>query len=183
MTDRFIQQVAVHYKPGTLGNILPMLKEELKKAAPERPFYYTTIEDLIISIYSSEKNLSKIVSIFALFTMLIAGFGLFGLTLFVTKTQTKEIGIKKAFGSSEKSIVYSYLFKNFILALVAAVLSIPATVYFMTNWLRNYAYKVPINWWIFAISFVVATIVVLLTVSIHSYKASLINPVKALRYE
>jgi putative ABC transport system permease protein len=183
MTDQFIEQVAVHYKPGTLGNILPMLKAEWKKAAPERPFSYLTIEDLIKSIYSSEKNLSNIVSIFALFTMLIAGVGLFGLTLFVIKTQTKEIGIKKVFGSSEKSIVISFLLRNFMFALTAAALSVPATLYFMTNWLKNYSYKVPINWWIFAISFIVATIVVLMTVSIHSYKASQINPVKALRYE
>jgi len=183
MTDQFIQQVAVHYKPGTLGNILPMLKAEWKKAAPERPFDYMTIEDLIKSIYSSEKNLSNIVSIFALFTMLIAGVGLFGLTLFVIKTQTKEIGIKKVFGSSEKSIVISSLFRNLILALLATALSVPVTLYFMINWLKNYSYKVPISWWIFVISFVAATIVVLMTVSINSYKASRINPVKALKYE
>jgi len=67
--------------------------------------------------------------------------------------------------------------------LIAAALSIPATLYFMTNWLKNYSYKVPVNWWIFALSFIVATIVVLLTVFFHSYKASRINPVKALRYE
>ena len=183
MTDRYIQQVAIHYKSGTLANILPMLKAEWKKAAPERPFYYTTIEDLIKSIYSSEKNLSNIVSIFALFTMLIAGVGLFGLTLFVIKTQTKEIGIKKVFGSSARSIIISYLLRNFILALIAASLSVPATLFFMTNWLKNYSYKTPIDWWIFAISFMVAAIVVLLTVSIYAYKASRTNPVKALRYE
>jgi putative ABC transport system permease protein len=183
LTDRFIEQVVVHYKPGTFGNILPMLKAEWKKAAPERPFYYTTIEDLIKSIYSSEKNLSNIISIFALFTMLIAGVGLFGLTLFVIKTQTKEIGIKKVFGSSENSIVISYLLRNFTIALLAAALSVPVTLYFMINWLKNYSYKVPINLWIFAVSFIVATIVVLMTVSIHSYKASRINPIKALKYE
>ena len=183
MTDRYIEQVAVHYKPGTLDNILPMLRAEWKKAAPERPFSYTTIEDLIKNIYSSEKNLSKIVSIFALFTMLIAGVGLFGLTLFVVKTQMKEIGIKKVFGSSEKSIIYSYLFRNFILTLMAAALSVPVTLYLMINWLKNYAYKAPIDWWVFAISFIIATAVVLLTVFFHSYKASRLNPVNALRYE
>ena len=183
MTDRYIEQVAVHYKTGTLGNILPMLKAEWKKAAPERPFNYTTIEDLIKSIYSSEKNLSKIISIFALFTMLIAGVGLFGLTLFVIKTQTKEIGIKKVFGSSENSIVISYLLRNFMIALLAAALSVPVTLYFMIDWLKNYSYKVPINLWIFAMSFIVSAIVVLMTVSIHAYRASRINPVKALKYE
>ncbi len=99
MTDKYIQQVAVHYKPETLASILPMLESEWKKAAPDRPFRFETIEDMIKDIYSTERNLSTIVSIFALFTLLIAALGLFGLTLFVARSRIKEIGIKKAFGS------------------------------------------------------------------------------------
>ncbi len=183
MTDKYIQQVAVHYKPETLTSILPMLEAEWKKAAPDRPFRFTTIEDMIKNIYSSERNLSTIVSIFALFTLLIAALGLFGLTLFVARSRIKEIGIKKAFGSSEQSIVYSFLRSNLIMVLVATLLSVPVTIYVMTNWLNNFAFKTGINWWVFVISFLVAAVVVLLTVFIHSYKASRINPVKALRYE
>ncbi|MCX6255885.1 MAG: ABC transporter permease [Bacteroidia bacterium] len=183
MTDKYIQQVAVHYKPGTLNNILPMLEAEWKKASPDRPFLFTTIEEIIKNIYSSEKNLTTIVSIFALFTLLIAAFGLFGLTLFVARSRIKEIGIKKAFGSSEQSIVYSFLKNNLILVLVAALLSVPVTLHFMTKWLNNFAYKAHINWWVFVISFAVAAVVVLFTVYIHSYKASRINPVDALRQE
>jgi putative ABC transport system permease protein len=183
MTDKYIQQVAVHYKPETLASILPMLESEWKKAAPDRPFRFETIEDMIKDIYSTEKNLGTIVSIFALFTLLIAALGLFGLTLFVARSRIKEIGIKKAFGSSEQSIVYSFLRSNLILVLVAALLSVPVTLYVMTKWLNNFAFKASIGWWVFVISFLVAAVVVLLTVFIHSYKASRINPVKALRYE
>jgi len=183
MTDRYIQEVAVHYKPGTLENILPGLEAEWKKAAPDRPFRFTTIEDIIKNIYSSEKNLSTIVSIFALFTLLIAAFGLFGLTLFVARSRTKEIGIRKAFGSSPKSIILSFLFNNLILVFTAASLSVPVTIYLMTKWLNNFAYKTTINWWVFFIAFVAAAAVVLLTILVHSYKASRINPVQALRYE
>jgi len=183
MTDKYIQQVAVHYKPGTLSSILPMLEAEWKKAAPDRPFRYTTIEEIIKDIYSSERNLSTIVSIFALFTLLIAAFGLFGLTLFVSRSRMKEIGIRKVFGSSENSIVFSLLGNNLILVLVAAMLSVPVTLHFMTKWLNNFAFKTTIDWWIFFISFAVAAVVVLLTVFFHSYKASRINPVRALRYE
>jgi putative ABC transport system permease protein len=183
MTDKYIQQVAVHYKPETLASILPMLESEWKKAAPDRPFRFETIEDMIKDIYSTEKNLGTIVSIFALFTLLIAALGLFGLTLFVARSRIKEIGIKKAFGSSEQSIVYSFLKSNLILVLVAALLSVPVTLYVMTKWLNNFAFKASIGWWVFVISFLVAAVVVLLTVFIHSYKASRINPVKALRYE
>jgi putative ABC transport system permease protein len=183
MTDKYIQQVAVHYKPGTLPGILPMLEAEWKKAAPDRPFQYRTIEETIKNIYSSERNLSTIVSIFALFTLLIAAFGLFGLTLFVSRSRMKEIGIKKVFGSSEKSIILSFLLNNLILVFLAALISVPVTLYFMTKWLNNFAFRTKINWWIFILSFVVASVVVLLTVFFHSYKASRINPVRALRYE
>ena len=183
MTDRYIMQVAIHYKPGTLESILPMLEAEWKKAAPDRPFRFTTIEDIIKNIYSSERNLSTIISIFALFTLLIAAFGLFGLTLFVARSRTREIGIRKTFGSSEQSIIYSFLRNNLILVIVAALLSVPVTLYFMTKWLNNFAFKVTISSWVFVISFTLAVLIVLVTVYFHSYKASRINPVKALRYE
>ncbi len=183
MTDEYIQQVAVHYKPGTMFSILPMLETEWKKAAPDRPFRYTTIEDMIKDIYSSERNLSTIVSIFALFTLLIAAFGLFGLTLYVARSKTKEIGIRKAFGSSEQSIINSFLKSNLLLVLAASLVSVPVTLYFIRKWLNNFAFKTNIEWWIFVISLMVAAIVVLLTIYFHSYKASRINPADALRHE
>jgi putative ABC transport system permease protein len=183
MTYRYIEQVAIRYKPGSLKSLLPILEKEWKKAAPERPFKYSTIEEVIESLYSSEKNLSTIVSIFALFTLLIAAFGLFGLTLFTARSRTKEIGIKKVLGSSEKAIVYSFLKGNFTMVLIASLISIPITFYFMTDWLKGFSYHATISWWVFAAAFAVALIVVLATVLIHSYRASRINPVEALRYE
>ena len=183
MTDRYIRQVAVNYKPVTIKLILPMLEAEWKKAVPDRPFQYTTIEDLNKDLYSSEKNLSTIIFIFSIFTLFIASLGLFGLTLFVARSRIKEIGIRKVYGSTEKSIVYSFLLNNLILVIAAALISIPVTLHFMTKWLNHFAFKTSINWWIFMISFTIASIVVLLTVFVQSYKASHINPVEALRYE
>jgi putative ABC transport system permease protein len=183
MTDRYINQVAVHYKNGTLNTILPMLEAEWKKVAPDRSFQFSTIEELIKNLYSSERNLNTIVSIFSLFTLLIAALGLFGLTLFVARSRIKEIGIRKAYGSTERAIVYSFLLNNLILLIVAALLSIPVTLYFMSEWLKNFAFRTTISWWVFAGSFGVASVVVLLTVFVHSYKASRTNPAEALRHE
>ncbi len=183
LTDRYIMQIAIYYNPGTLNSLLPMLKEEWKKVAPDRPFSYTTIEEVIKDVYSSERNLTTIISIFAFFTFLIAVIGLFGLTLFVARSKTKEIGIKKILGSTEKSIIYSFLLENFILVSLASLISIPITYYLMTKWLNNFAYKISISWWVFSIAFTIAAIMVLLTVFINAYKASHINPVKALMYE
>ena len=183
MTDKYINQVAISYVPGSLDNLLPVIEAEWKKVAPDRTFQYQTIENLIEHIYSSEKNLSIIISIFALFSLIIAAFGLFGLTLFIAKTRTKEIGVKKVLGSSESNIIYSFLRENFIMVFTAAILAIPVTYYFMNKWLNNFSYKVSINLWVFVIAFVIAIIVVSATVLFHSYRASQINPVDALKYE
>ncbi|QGY44621.1 FtsX-like permease family protein [Maribellus comscasis] len=183
MTDKYIQQVAINYVPGTLENLLPTLESKWKEMAPDRTFQYQTIEDLIENIYSSEKNLSIIISIFAIFSLFIAAFGLFGLTLFIARTRTKEIGIKKVLGSGEKTIVYSFLKENFFMVLIATLLAIPVTFYFMNRWLSNFSYKVSINFWFFVVAFIIASIVVLFTVLFHSYRASRINPVEALKYE
>ncbi len=101
----------------------------------------------------------------------------------MARSRTHEIGIKKVFGSSEKAIVFSFLRSNFFMVLIAELLSIPVTFYFIEKWLNNYPYRVSIGWWVFVIAFLIATFVVLLTVSIHSIRASRINPVEALRYE
>jgi putative ABC transport system permease protein len=183
MTNRYIEQVAIRYKPGSLQVILPFLEKEWKKAAPDRPFRYSTIEEVIESLYSSEKNLSTIVTLFALFTLLISSFGLFGLTLFIARSRTKEIGIKKVFGSSGKTIIYSFLKGNLLIVFIASLLSVPITIYFMTRWLDTFSYHTTISWWVFVAAFGVAATVVFSTVLIHSFKASRINPVEALRYE
>ena len=183
LTDQNIEQIAVHYKPGSLNSLLPMFEAEWKKAAPDKPFRFSKLEDVIRNIYSGQRNLITVVSVFALLIVLIASSGLFGLTLFLANSRKKEIGIKKAFGSSGQSIIYSFLIQNLILVLIAAVISVPVTLYFMLKWLNNFAFKADINLWVFVISFSIAAVVVILTVFIHSYKASHINPVEALKYE
>ncbi len=183
MSDKYIHQIAVHYRPGTLNTVLPELDSQWQKIVPGKPFSYTLIEDVFKEIYSSEKDLTGIVSVASLFILLIAAFGLFGLTLFIVSTRTKTIGIKKVFGSTERSIVCSFLKENFRLVLFAAIISVPATFYFMDKWLNNYSFRTGIRWWVFVVTFILASAVVLVTTFIHAYRASLINPAQALKYE
>lgn len=183
MTDKYLNYILVHYRPGSLEDLVPKLEAEWQKVEPDRPFSSITIEELFEEAYASEKNLGTILSIAALFSLLIAAFGLFGLTLFVVRSRIHEIGIKKVFGSSEQSIVYTLLRNNFIMVVLAELLSIPITIFLIGKWLNNFPYRVGIGWWVFVVAFLIALIVVLLTVSIQSFKASRINPVDALRYE
>ena len=183
LTDKYLDYILIRYREGSLAELRPKLEAEWKKIEPDRPFSSVTIEELLEETYAAEKNLGTILSIAALFTLLIAALGLFGLTLFVSRSRTHEIGIKKVFGSSERGIAYSFLRSNFILVLIAELLSVPISIYFIEKWLNNFPYRVDIGWWVFLVAFLFASIVVLLTVSIHSIKASRINPADALRYE
>jgi putative ABC transport system permease protein len=183
-TDKYILQVAVRYKTGTLSTILPELQTEWKKFAPNnRPFTYLTIEDLIKSLYSSEKNLIILVTIFSLLTILIAASGLFGLTLFIARARTKEIGLKKVFGCSERKIIYAFSWNNLILTITAVLLSTPVTIYFMTRWLSNFSYKIDISSWVLVAAFIISLFIVQITAFVYLHRVSRINPVNALKYE
>ncbi|WP_346861229.1 FtsX-like permease family protein [uncultured Draconibacterium sp.] len=181
--DNYVEQVEIRYEAGTLGTLLPLLKKEWEKVAEDKPFDYKTITEYNSELYTAEKDLNTVISFFALFTLFIAAIGLFGVTLFIMKSQTKEIGIKRVFGSSEKGIAFSFVKENFIMVVIATILSVPITLVIMNRWLSEFAFKTNISWWVFAITFILATLVVLTTVLFHSYRASQINPVEALRYE
>ena len=119
MTDRYLHNILVRFRPGALAELEPKLKEEWEKIEQDLSFNFKTIEELFEDSYAAEKNLGTIISIAALFTLLIAAFGLFGLTLFVARSRTHEIGIRKVYGSSEASIVFSFLRVNFLMVVIA----------------------------------------------------------------
>jgi len=105
------------------------------------------------------------------------------LAAFTAERRTKEIGIRKALGSSVSGIVF-LLSKEFTKwVLIANIIAWPVAYYFMNNWLKDFAYRINMNFWIFIISGVLALLIALLTVSIHAVRAATANPVKSLRYE
>ena len=183
LTDEYLGQIIVNYKSGSLDKLTPVIKQLWSKVNQEKPFRYLTVEQYIRELYSEEEKMSIIISVITLFAMLIASSGLFGLTLFIAKSRTKEISLRKVFGSSGTSIIYSFLKINFFYILISSVISIPITILVMSDWLNNYSFKIEIKWWFFVIAFSISVIIVLLTVFIHSYKASRINPIDVLRYE
>ncbi|RYZ31855.1 MAG: FtsX-like permease family protein, partial [Sphingobacteriales bacterium] len=113
----------------------------------------------------------------------IACLGLFGLATFTAEQRTKEIGVRKVLGASVASIV-TLLSKDFLkLVCIAILIASPLAWYGMNRWLQDFAYKIDLEWWVFALAGLLAIGIALLTVSFQSIKAALMNPVKSLRSE
>ena len=147
------------------------------------PFDYSFLDKDFDSLYMNERKTMQLFTIFSALAIFIACLGLFGLVSFNTEQKTKEIGIRKILGASVSGIII-LLIKEFIKwVLIANVLAFPFAYYFMNNWLKDFAYRITINVWIFAIAGVAALIIAIITVSYQAIKAATSNPTKALRYE
>jgi len=97
--------------------------------------------------------------------------------------RTKEIGIRKVLGASVSGIVSLLSFECIKLVLLALMIASPVAYYFMYVWLQNFAYRINISWWVFAVAGLSAVLIALLTISYQTIRAALANPVKSLRAE
>ncbi len=159
------------------------VKYLFEKYQSEKPFNYYFLDDLFNNAFYTEIRLSKIFSISTAFAIFIACMGLYGLVAFAAETRTKEIGIRKVLGASVSNIV-SLLSKDFVkLILISFVIAFPIAWWAMNKWLEAFAYRIDIEWNIFAIAGVFTLLIALLTVSYQAIKAAVANPVKSLRTE
>ena len=150
---------------------------------PETPFDYTFLDEKFGQLYQSEQHQGIMFTIFSGIAIFIACLGLLGLSAFTITQRMKEIGVRKVLGATVPQIVKE-LSKDFVrLVIVAAVIAFPIAWYAMNRWLRDFASRITISWWIFVASGLVALIIAFATISFQSIKAALANPVKSLRSE
>jgi putative ABC transport system permease protein len=171
-------------KPHTnLPTLLNAMQAIYKKYDKDTPFNYTFMDDAFNQQYKAEDRLASIFSIFTGITILLAGMGLFGLAAFTIEQRTKEIGVRKILGASLSSIA-SLLSADFLkLVLLAVLIGSPVASWAMHGWLQNFAYRISIQWWMFASAGLLAIIIASITVSYHALKAAIANPVNSLRSE
>ncbi len=166
-----------------LPALIKQIEAKWKQVAPGQPFSYGFMAEDFDAIYRAEQRIGTIAITFAGLAILIACLGLFGLAAFTAEQRTKEIGVRKVLGASVGSIV-TLLSKDFLkLVLIAILIASPIAWYAMYRWLQDFAYKIDIEWWVFALAGLLAVGIALLTVSFQSVKAALMNPVKSLRSE
>ncbi|GAA4406491.1 ABC transporter permease [Nibrella viscosa] len=148
---------------------------------PDEKFAYTFLDDSIARLYEKDQKTGQLVNTATAVAILISCMGLFGLAMFTAEQRTKEIGIRKVLGASVASLVSMLSFDFLKLVLIAIVMATPIAWYAAGQWLQDFAYKVTIEWWVFALAGLLAMGIALLTVSFQSIRAALTNPVKSLR--
>ncbi len=172
-------KVANQNTPQTMA----LLEQTWKKIAPENEFLGSFLDENTNRQYRREERFYSIFITAAGLAILLSCIGLFAIAVLVMTQRTKEIGIRKVLGASTSGIV-TLLSKDFLkLVLIAFVIATPIAWYAMNQWLQDFAYKIDIPWWIFALAGILAVAIALFTVSFQAIKAALANPVKSLRSE
>ncbi|MGH7453660.1 MAG: ABC transporter permease, partial [bacterium] len=150
---------------------------------PNRPFNFFFLDEEFDRQYRAEQKSGEIVGAFSFLAIFLACLGLFGLAAYSAEQRTKEIGIRKVLGATVANIMV-LLSKDFVkLVVIANFCAWPLAYFAMNRWLQDFAYRVDLGWWMFALAGGIALLIALLTVSTQAIKAALANPVEALRYE
>ncbi len=162
---------------------LAAIEAAYKKAMPSALFQYNFLDELNAKEYIQEQRWQKIIGIAAILSIIICGLGLFGLAHLAAQRRIKEIGIRKVLGASVSHIA-ALLTTDFMrLVIIAIIIASPLAGWVMNNWLKDFAYRIDISWWMFALAGWIAITIAIITVSFQAIKAAIANPVKSLRTE
>lgn len=159
------------------------LQKTWNQLAPHRPFLYHFLDESFNEQYKKDVQFGKVFLVFSGFAIFIACIGLLGLVAYTAKQRKKEIGIRKILGASISGIVVLLSKDLMKLIVVASIIAIPVSWYFMQEWLNDFPYRLEISHWYFLGAGSVAAVVAFLTIALQSLKAARSNPVKNIRTE
>ncbi len=181
--DSPIPKLVFKYSGSQLLQVRTMLNDAWASTFPNEELRFDFVDERMKLLYENEAQMNKLVIVATILAIIIASLGLFGLSLIVINSRTKEIGIRKVMGANSNTI-FRLLAKNFIVQLLIGILiSIPVTYWQMNNWLDDFAYRIDIGFTEFILSALIALVIAVVVVSFHTFKVSKINPVESLRAE
>ncbi len=172
-------------KVGTtdLARTIAHVRSSWAKAFPGNPFEYFFLDEFFNNQYANEKKFGKLFTMFSVFAVVVGCLGLFGLSAFNAIQRTKEIGIRKALGSTSNGIFVLLSREYAKLVLLSALFATPMVWYLMNRWIQSFPYRTDISADVFIVAAISVLAVALMTVSYQTLKAAKTNPVDSLRYE
>jgi putative ABC transport system permease protein len=176
-------KVAVKMKTADIAGSIVHVQKTWDRYAPDYPIEFRFLDESFTQMYKAEDKLKILLWLFTGIAIFIGCLGLFGLAAYTAERRKKEVGIRKVLGASVQGIAV-LLSKDFVkLVLIALVIASPVAWYFMHEWLQDFAYRITISWWIFALAGITALLIAIVTVSYQAIRAAVANPVKNLRSE
>ncbi len=163
--------------------VLSYLHSKWNELIPHVPFDYSFLDADIERLYHAEIKTERIVRLFGILIVSIAGLGLYGLASFTTERRIKEIGIRKVLGASVTNIILLLNGDFLKLLVISFIIAIPIALYGINRWLENFAYQTEMTWWLFVIVGGFAVLVTFVAVNFHAIRVAITNPVESLRYE
>jgi putative ABC transport system permease protein len=166
-----------------IENTLEQIQNKWKIFPSERVLDYSFLDETFARLYKEESRFQKVFVSLVILGIIIACLGLLGLATFAAQQRVKEIGIRKVLGASIINIVQLLSIDFLKLVMIAFVIALPIGWYVTNHWLREFAYRINIQWWVFLLAGVIAIVIAFFTISFQTIKAAIANPVKNLRTE
>jgi len=178
-----LPRITVRLRPGHLQENLEILKKAWAAVAPNKEFEYQFLDANMAQAYAQEQKSAATVQIASGLSIFIACMGLFGLATLTVSRRTKELGVRKVLGAGTFGLVRLLSYDFVVLVILAAVIATPIAAWAMHNWLKDFAYRTELSWWIFALAGLAAVAIALVTISFQTIRAANANPADSLRTE
>jgi len=181
--DSPVPKLVFRYEGSQLSEVKTILEKEWESTFPEEDLSLGFVEENMQFLYENEQRMNRLVFIVTVISIIIASLGLLGLTVLVTNSRIREMGIRKIVGASDTTI-FGLLARSFSFQLgLGIILSVPLTYWLMEQWLSDFAFRIPLSPLLFLASAIISIVIAFVVISYHAYKAAHVNPVESLRSE
>jgi putative ABC transport system permease protein len=162
---------------------LSYIESTWKEVFPDQPYSYSFLSERFNRQFETDEKRGLIFTMFTVLAIIIACLGLFGLASYTVEQKTKEIGIRKVFGASERVILLLVVKEFLILACISIVIAVPVAYFFMSNWLENYVYRTKLGVPLFLLAGLLTLLITFVTISYKAWQAAVTNPASSIRTE
>ena len=163
--------------------VIQSLQKTMEKFTPGHDFNFRFMDEVLDANYRNELRFTKQILLFSLIAIAISLTGVFGLTMFESEYRRKGIGIRKIMGSSTTQILYMFNRRYILILTGCFIVAAPFGWWIGQHWLQGFAEKTPVSPWIFILSFLLVTLITMLTITVQSWKNACENPANSIKTE
>ncbi|MEX1241518.1 MAG: ABC transporter permease [Cyclobacteriaceae bacterium] len=174
---------SIRFNTANVKESMAKFEGHWKELFPGNPLIHFFLDDHYDQQYQADQQFGKVFGIFSMLAIFIACLGLFGLSSLTAIQRTKEIGVRKVMGATVQGILTLMSRDYLVLLFVSIAVSVPIAWWVMSGWLEEFAYRITLSWWTFAVPSLTVVLIALITVSVHTLRAARTNPATSLRYE